>query len=229
MSDDEHQAVDHVVGEPVDWIELLAELADVATFTRRYSSLDTPDLVAIKAGSPTDWAYGGRFLSVAVVNPNAFTVYVGSGGSSGVAGLETVALPGNAWVVLPVRGRGLSLGAGANAGSVYVLPFKTAQPFAAGNLGAVVGTGTSASVVTKEALTGALQTLLAANTARKAATIYCDAATTLYVKLGAAATADDWTVKLLQDDYYELPGGYTGIVTGISAAAVGQARVTELS
>jgi hypothetical protein len=87
----------------------------------------------------------------------------------------------------------------------------------------------SFSTVTKEALTGVEQVLLAANGARRGGAIYNDSAATLYVKLGDNATADDWTVKLNAGDYYELPAGYAGIVTGISSAAAGQCRATELT
>jgi len=87
----------------------------------------------------------------------------------------------------------------------------------------------SFSTVAKEPLTGVLQVLLAANGARRGGAIYNDSAATLYVKLGDNATADDWTVKLNAGDYYELPAGYAGIVTGISSAAAGQSRATELT
>lgn len=96
--------------------------------------------------------------------------------------------------------------------------------------GVTIPAGASAgSVVSKIALTGAEQVLLAANGGRKGAAIYNDSTATLYVKLGDNATADDWTVELNQNDYYELPAGYSGIVTAIASSATGQARVTELS
>lgn len=70
--------------------------------------------------------------------------------------------------------------------------------------------------------------LLRANGRRRGATITNDATAVLYVKLAHKATADDWTVKLQPDDYYELPARYRGHVSGIWAAgATGQARVTE--
>jgi hypothetical protein len=208
---------------------LLRELVGIASFGERFSTLDSPEVVELEAGEPTAWDYGGLFASLAIVNPNAFTVYVGYGARDGVAGRELVAVPGGGWIVLPFRGRRLSLGAGANAGQVYLLPLKQAQPFAAGTTGTTAGGSSSMSTVSKVALTGASQTLLDANGGRLHANIYNDAATSLYVKLGAAAGLDDWTAKLAQDDNLVIPAGYTGPVTAISAAATGQARVTELA
>jgi hypothetical protein len=76
-------------------------------------------------------------------------------------------------------------------------------------------------------------TLLAANPARKGATIYNDSPGLLYVKLGATASVTDFTALLLGNGsgvggYYEVPAGYTGIIDGIwSADASGAARITE--
>lgn len=69
--------------------------------------------------------------------------------------------------------------------------------------------------------------LIAKNNGRNSGSVYNDSAASLYLKLGAGATITDWTVRLDQDDYYELPEGYAGDVTGVWAAASGQARVTE--
>lgn len=85
-------------------------------------------------------------------------------------------------------------------------------------------TGTTSKVAGATSATS----LLAQNMARVGAVIYSDSSATMYVKLGAAATTDDWTVKMSQDDYFEVPTGYCGVVTAIWSAASGQARVTEL-
>jgi hypothetical protein len=71
--------------------------------------------------------------------------------------------------------------------------------------------------------------LLEANRFRHLATVYNDSSATLYLKLGAQANADDWTVKLNPNDYYETPAGYTGPLSASWSAANGQARVTELA
>lgn len=95
---------------------------------------------------------------------------------------------------------------------------------------ATSSTGVGASV----AASATVVTLLAANASRKGATIYNDSATeVLSVFLGAGASATQFTVKLAAGasigGYYEVPYGYTGVITGIWTAAVGNARVTELT
>lgn len=78
-------------------------------------------------------------------------------------------------------------------------------------------------------------TLLAANTARKGATIYNDSSALLYLKLGATASTTSFTAILLGNGgglggYFEVPYGYTGIIDGIWASdAGGNARITELT
>ena len=71
--------------------------------------------------------------------------------------------------------------------------------------------------------------LLAANAARKGATVYNDSAAELLVRLGTPAAAATFTVDMLPGAYYEVPFGYTGQVTGIWASATGFARVTEVT
>lgn len=71
--------------------------------------------------------------------------------------------------------------------------------------------------------------LLAANSTRLGATIYNDSNTLLYVKLGAAATTIDFTIKMFPLGYYEVPYGYTGEIDGIWSSANGHARIDELT
>lgn len=71
-------------------------------------------------------------------------------------------------------------------------------------------------------------TLAAANRSRRNCNIYNESSAILYVKLGAAATTDDFTFKLAANT--NLPyvlQGYTGIITGIWASANGSARVSQ--
>ncbi len=79
-------------------------------------------------------------------------------------------------------------------------------------------------------------TILAANTSRKGATVYNRSTAILYLKCastGAAVSAtDQYTVEIAGGGYYELPltgngQPYTGIITGIWAAANGYCTVTE--
>lgn len=51
---------------------------------------------------------------------------------------------------------------------------------------------------------------------------------TLYLKLGATASATSHTKVLAADEYYEVPFGYNGIIDGIWASANGHARVTTV-
>lgn len=72
--------------------------------------------------------------------------------------------------------------------------------------------------------------LLASNANRLGATFYNDSPAVCYLKLGTgAASSTSFTVKLEQDDYYEVPANFTGEVRGIWTAATGAMRVTELT
>ena len=75
-------------------------------------------------------------------------------------------------------------------------------------------------------------TILASNANRLGATVFNDSSSTLYLLLGSgAASTTNYTVQLAQNDYYEVPCGYTGQLTGIWATDPnnGAARVTELT
>lgn len=103
-------------------------------------------------------------------------------------------------------------GSGPGAGS----PANFAPSSSAGNSTSVASSATSV-------------TLLAANAARKGATVYNESTSVLYVKFGTAASATSYTVQVVAAGYYEVPFGYTGIISGIWATANGSARVTELT
>jgi hypothetical protein len=74
-------------------------------------------------------------------------------------------------------------------------------------------------------------TLLAANPLRLGAAIYNNSDGDLFIKLGTAvvATTALFTVKVIPGFYYEVPYNFTGVITGIWAAAAtsGDAQVTE--
>lgn len=76
-------------------------------------------------------------------------------------------------------------------------------------------------------------TVLAANAARKGATIFNDdtavTGATLRIKFGATASATSFLYAIPPQGYYEVPFGYTGIIDGIASAATGTARVEELT
>lgn len=71
--------------------------------------------------------------------------------------------------------------------------------------------------------------LLAANPNRKGVLFHSGSTAILSVKLGADAAANDRAFPLGLGDYYELPFGYTGIISGIWSAANGNLVVTELT
>lgn len=71
--------------------------------------------------------------------------------------------------------------------------------------------------------------ILAANADRNGATFTNASTATLYLALAASASNSAYTVKLLTDDYYELPFNYTGVISGIWSSANGNVAVTELT
>lgn len=72
-------------------------------------------------------------------------------------------------------------------------------------------------------------TLIASNTSRKGATVHNDSTALLYIKFGSAAATNSFTVRVAAQGYYEVPFGYSGIITGVWASATGNARVTEIT
>ena len=85
------------------------------------------------------------------------------------------------------------------------------------------------ATVTTVADTASSTTLLALNNARLGASIHNDSSAVLYVKLGTTASATDYTVRMVQYAYYEVPYGYVGHIDGIWASDPGDgaARITE--
>ena len=74
-------------------------------------------------------------------------------------------------------------------------------------------------------------TILAANTARKGAVIVNTDANVLYLDLsGGTASATSYSYSVAANGYFEVPFGYTGLITGIWAAdGTGAAKVTEFT
>jgi len=86
----------------------------------------------------------------------------------------------------------------------------------------------STGVTTRPATSTTVATLKAANTARKGLTVYNEGTALLYVNLGPGASATNYTYAMPANAYYEVPYGYTGIVTGMLATGSGSAQITEL-
>lgn len=90
---------------------------------------------------------------------------------------------------------------------------------------------TSSSAFTSVASSATAVTILAANANRKGASISNTSTAILYLLLatGTATATTSHTVQLASNTYYEVPFGYTGIITGIWASANGSANVTEFT
>ncbi len=71
--------------------------------------------------------------------------------------------------------------------------------------------------------------VLAANpTTRVGASVFNNSVSAnLYLLMGAGAALNKFSVKLVPGAYWEAPFGYSGLITGIWDAAVGDAQVTE--
>lgn len=88
----------------------------------------------------------------------------------------------------------------------------------------VTGTRSSVSAAVADTL------VLAANTARKGATIFNESTAILYLGLGTTAVSTtSYTVQVPAGGYYEVPFSFSGQIRGYWAAANGSARVTELT
>lgn len=87
----------------------------------------------------------------------------------------------------------------------------------------------STTSVSSVAASASNVTVLGANASRVGATVFNDSTVTLYLKLGATAATNSYTVQLSARSYYEVPFGYVGIIDGIWDSATGNARVTELT
>lgn len=81
--------------------------------------------------------------------------------------------------------------------------------------------------------TSSSTTVLASNASRRGATLFMDdtivTGADLYISLGATCTTTNFTLKIAAQGYYEVPFGYTGIITGVCSAATGTIRVTEIT
>lgn len=86
-------------------------------------------------------------------------------------------------------------------------------------------TGTNSSVTASVTAV----TLLASNGPRRGATVYNDSTSPLKLSLGSVVTASSFTLIVAGGGYYEVPFGYRGDITGLWSAAIGAARVTELT
>lgn len=94
----------------------------------------------------------------------------------------------------------------------------------------------TSSVTLVEAASTEGTTLQAANNNRLALAVYNNSTLDLYLKLGSGASSTSFTLIIAPNGYYEVPGHYTGVVTGTwpggsagTATSDGNALVTELT
>jgi hypothetical protein len=88
---------------------------------------------------------------------------------------------------------------------------------------------TANSSVTQVPASVTVVTLQAANASRKGLTVANISTSVLYIKLGSGASTSSLTARVASNGYYEVPFGWTGIVTGVWVTANGNAYVTELT
>lgn len=157
------------------------------------------------------------------VGSSTTSAAVGADGSVTFTGLventEYVAYQGSPDRYVRLR---VDAGQGTSADATYVRT-NASEPLSVGSESSA--TATLANVASSVSVV----TLQAANTARRGWTVYNDSTAVLYVKFGAGASATSYVVQLAAGGYYEMAAPiFTGIITGIWAAANGNARVTEL-
>ena len=84
------------------------------------------------------------------------------------------------------------------------------------------------AVVTSGNSSATVVNLAAARRGRCGVLLYNSSTQVLYVKLGAAASATDYTYPMASNTSWEVPFGYTGLITGVWASANGSVKVTEV-
>lgn len=184
---------------------------------------------AATAGSPT--------YTTATTNPISLTLAgaVRIDGSATTQPISAVALP------LPTSASTSALQSNGNATLVTIsgqLPPALGAQVAGSSLSIVQATGTTFSVSQSTSATGTLtsvtytaasQTILASNAARKGFTIYNDSLVFLYLAFTGTASTSAFSAKLQAGASYTSDTLYTGVISGISSAATGAARVTEFT
>lgn len=86
------------------------------------------------------------------------------------------------------------------------------------------------AILTNVASSATSVTILPANSARLKVTIWNNSTAILYISFSSTASSTTaCSVKLVADQFYEVPSNYTGAITGIWASANGAARVTEIA
>ena len=90
------------------------------------------------------------------------------------------------------------------------------------------GNSSSSSAVTSVSSDVVSQTLKAANPSRKSLYVVNESTSTLFIKYGANAATNDYTIKLSSGDI-AIIDDWSGIIDGVWDVANGSARITELT
>lgn len=202
-------------------------LGAVTTAAPTYTTAQSSPLSLTTAGAlRTDSSGSTQPVSgtVTVVQPTGTNLHVVVDSSALPAGAATAALQtsGNATLTTISGQLPAALGPQSTAASLSIVP-ATGAVFATTAATSTVGTITS---VAGSASTGVL---LASNTGRKGATLYNDGLAILYVAMAATASTTAFTYKLQPGSGIEVAFSYTGVISGISSAALGSTRITEFT
>lgn len=202
-------------------------LAAVTTAAPSYTTAQSSALSLTLAGAlRVDGSASTQPVSgtVTVVQPTGTNLHVVVDSSALPSGAATSALQtaGNATLTTISGQLPAALGPQASAASLSIVP-ATGAVFATAPAASTTGTITS---VAGSASTGVL---LASNSSRKGATLYNDSLTILYVAMAATASTTAFTYKLQPGSGIEVAFNYTGVISGISSAALGSTRITEFT
>lgn len=193
------------------------------TYTTAQSSplsLTTAGALRVDASGSTQPVSG----TVTVVQPTGTNLHVVVDSSALPSGAATSALQtsGNATLTAISGQLPPALGPQTTSASLSIVP-ATGAVFSVTTAASATGTPTS---VAASITTG---TILASNASRKGATIFNDGLANLKIACFTGASATSFTTLLRANSGYEVPSNYTGIITGIWDAALGNARVTEFT
>jgi hypothetical protein len=213
------------------------DVASIAAGDNNIGNVDVVTLPAIPAGT-------NNIGDVDVLTVNGIAPAFGTGARGATVQRVTIATDD----VVPITDNSGSLTVDAPVGTpafvrlsdgaaaITTLPVSLASvpSHAVTNAGTflVQNNATAASAATTSVANSVTNvTLLASNASRKSASIYNDdTAASLYVKLGATASATSFKIKIAPGGYFELPTPvYTGQIDGIATAATGSARISEES
>lgn len=221
--------------------------ATSALQTSGNASLTTIAGAIIAQGSTTSGQTGELVLGAVTTAAPSYTTGTSNPLSLTLTGAARVDGSG---VTQPISAASLPLPTGAATSALQTsgnatltaisaqLPASLGPQSSAGSLSVVQATGTTFSVSQATSGTGTLTsvansitsvTVLASNAARKGFIVYNDSTVVLFIAFSASATTTAFSAKLQPGAAYNSDTLYTGVISGIAAAASGSARVTEFT